>query len=44
MAAERIVWVRGLVPDPDLPFHRRTYEEPLTEAPANALSRHGTTC
>jgi hypothetical protein len=38
VAAERIVWVRGLVPDPDLPFHRRTYEEPLTEAPANALS------
>jgi alpha-L-rhamnosidase len=38
VAAERIVWVRGLVPDPDLPFHRRTYEEPLTEAPGRALS------
>ena len=38
VAAARIVWVRGLVPDPALPFHRRTYEEPLVEAPANALS------
>jgi alpha-L-rhamnosidase len=38
VAAARIVWVRGLVPDPALPFHRRSYEEPLVEAPANAVS------
>lgn len=38
VAAQRIVWVRGLVPDPDLPFHRRSYEEALTEAPGRALS------
>ena len=38
MAAERIVWIRGLVPDPDLPFHRRCYEEPLVEAPTDAVS------
>ena len=37
VAAQRIVWVRGLVPDPDLPFHRRCYEEPLAEAPRGAV-------
>ncbi|HEX3920253.1 MAG TPA: alpha-L-rhamnosidase N-terminal domain-containing protein, partial [Caulobacteraceae bacterium] len=38
VAAERIVWMRGLTPDPGLPFHRRTYEEPLTELPEGAVS------
>jgi alpha-L-rhamnosidase len=35
--ALRVVWVKGLVPDPDMPFYRRAYEEPLVEAPAGAL-------
>ncbi len=38
VAAKRIVWVRGLAPNPELPFHRRSYEEPLVEASANAVS------
>ena len=38
-APERIVWIRGLVPDPTLPFQRRCYEEALTEPPAEAVSR-----
>jgi hypothetical protein len=37
VAAKRIVWAYGLVPNPDLPFHRRCYEEPLTEAPEGAV-------
>jgi alpha-L-rhamnosidase len=40
-AAQRVVWVRGLVPDPSLPMHRRAYEEALTEPPAGALSHEG---
>jgi|HubBroStandDraft_1064217.scaffolds.fasta_scaffold02988_6 alpha-L-rhamnosidase len=39
VAAQRIVWMRGLVPDPTLPFHKRCYEEQLTELPARAASR-----
>ncbi|HEY1753279.1 MAG TPA: alpha-L-rhamnosidase C-terminal domain-containing protein [Caulobacteraceae bacterium] len=39
VAAERIVWVRGLVPHPELPFHRRAYEELLTNAPDGAVTR-----
>jgi len=31
--AKRIVWVKGLQPDSDLDFWRRSYEEPLVEAP-----------
>ena len=41
VAAQRIVWVRGLIPDPALPFHRRCYEEALVEAPADAVRREG---
>ncbi|HLK24148.1 MAG TPA: alpha-L-rhamnosidase C-terminal domain-containing protein [Caulobacteraceae bacterium] len=37
--AKRIVWVKGLYPDPDLVFHRRVYDEPLIDPPENALSR-----
>jgi hypothetical protein len=37
VAAQRIVWVRGLVPDPALPFHKRSYEETLTSPPDDAL-------
>jgi hypothetical protein len=39
VAPVRVVWVRGLVPDPELPFHRRCYEEALVEAPAGAVRR-----
>jgi alpha-L-rhamnosidase len=38
-AARRIVWIKGLYPDPDLVFHRRSYDEPLVEAPPNAVAR-----
>jgi len=38
-AAKRIVWVKGLYPDPDLVFHRRAYDEPLVEAAPNAVTR-----
>jgi hypothetical protein len=37
VAARRVVWVRGLVPDPTLPFHKRSYEEALALPPDNAL-------
>jgi alpha-L-rhamnosidase len=37
VAADRIVWIRGLVPDPNLPFHRRCYEEQLVAAPDGAV-------
>jgi alpha-L-rhamnosidase len=40
-AAKRIVWIKGLYPDPDLVFHRRSYDEPLVEAPPNAVAREG---
>ena len=36
--------MRGLVPDPDLPFHRRCYEEPLVEAPDGRGAAARTTC
>jgi hypothetical protein len=39
VAAERVAWIRGLVSDPDLPFHRRCYEEPMTEARRGAVTR-----
>src|SRR5580658_1581696 len=39
VAAARIVWTRGLAPDPALPFHRRCYDEVLVEAPADAVRR-----
>lgn len=38
VAARRIVWVRGLQPQPDLPFWKRCYEEPLTAAPDDAVT------
>ncbi len=38
-AAKRIVWIKGLQPDPELDFWRRSYEEPLVEAPDNAVTR-----
>jgi len=41
VAAQRIVWMHGLVPDGALPFHRRCYEEPLTELPAGAIRNAG---
>ena len=41
VAAQRLVWVRGLVPEPGLAFHRRCYEEALAEPPPGALSRPG---
>jgi alpha-L-rhamnosidase len=39
VAAQRIVWIRGLVPDPALPFYRRIYEERLVEARDDAVTR-----
>jgi alpha-L-rhamnosidase len=41
VAAQRVVWTRGLIPDPELPFHRRCYEEALVEAPAGAIRGEG---
>jgi alpha-L-rhamnosidase len=38
-AARRIIWMRGLVPDPDLPFHLRGYQEPFTPLPEGAVER-----
>jgi hypothetical protein len=38
-AAKRMVWIRGLRPDPDLDFWRRSYEEPLVQVPDKAVSR-----
>jgi hypothetical protein len=38
-AARRIVWIKGLQPDADLPFHQRCYKEALVEAPDNAVTR-----
>ncbi|MFI4933330.1 MAG: alpha-L-rhamnosidase N-terminal domain-containing protein [Caulobacterales bacterium] len=38
VGAARIVWMRGLLPDPSLPFHRRIYEEALTDLPAGAVT------
>ncbi len=37
VAAGRVVWTRGLIPDPELPFHRRCYEEVFVEAPGGAV-------
>ena len=37
--AKRIVWVRGLEPQPELDFWRRSYDEPLVEAPDRAVTR-----
>jgi alpha-L-rhamnosidase len=37
--ARRIIWSRSLVPDPDLPLHRRAYEEALGPLPDGAVSR-----
>jgi hypothetical protein len=37
VAAQRVVWVRGLAPNPALPWHRRCYEEAMTEAPTGAV-------
>ena len=39
VAAGRIAWIRGLIPQPALAFHRRCYEEALTEAPRGAVAR-----
>ncbi len=41
VAAERVVWIRGLAADPDLAWHRRAYEETLVEAPDGAIERAG---
>ncbi len=37
VAAQRVVWVRGLASDPSLPLQRRCYEEVLTDPPPNAV-------
>src|SRR5271155_3607162 len=37
--AERVVWIRGLTANPDLPFHRRCYEETLIPANGGAVHR-----
>lgn len=36
--ARRIVWMRGLVPEPDLPFHRRCYHEPFAPLTNRAIT------
>jgi len=41
LAAERVVWIRGLEPQPDLPFERRCYEEALVPAPEGAVRKAG---
>lgn len=38
-AAVRVVWARGLVPQPDLPFYRRSYEEAFAPLPPGAVER-----
>jgi hypothetical protein len=38
-AARRIVWARTLASNPDLPLHRRAYEEPIADLDAGALRR-----
>lgn len=35
--ARDIRWIKGQVPQPELPIHTRLYDEPLTEAPADAV-------
>jgi alpha-L-rhamnosidase len=35
----RIVWIKSLQANPDLPFYRRSYDEPLVEAPDGAVTR-----
>ena len=37
VVAQRIVWIRGLVPEPDEPFYRRIYQERLVSAADNAI-------
>ena len=37
--AARVVWSKALRAIPDLPFHRRCYEEALTDAPERAVLR-----
>ncbi len=39
VAAARVVWVRGLAAQPELPLHRRAYEEAFAELDAGALRR-----
>ncbi len=39
VAAERIVWTRGLAADPDIDWHRRSYEERLIEPPERSIER-----
>jgi hypothetical protein len=34
---ERLVWIKGLVPNPNLPIERRCYEEALRPAPNQAV-------
>ncbi len=37
--AKRVIWIKGLYPDPDLVFHRRAYDEPLIQRrQANAVT------
>jgi alpha-L-rhamnosidase len=37
VAAQRIVWTRGLIADPTLPFHKRCYEEVFAPAPDSSV-------
>jgi alpha-L-rhamnosidase len=39
VAAARVVWARGLEPDPSLAMHKRIYEEPLASLPNGAITR-----
>ena len=34
VTAERVHWLKGQIPDPELPLFRRLYEEYLVPAPA----------
>jgi hypothetical protein len=38
VAAKRIVWMKGLAANPDLPFFKRPYEERFAPLPDNAVS------
>jgi hypothetical protein len=38
-AARRVVWARALVSQPDLPLHRRAYDEPFADLDDDAVAR-----
>jgi alpha-L-rhamnosidase len=39
VAARRVVWMRGLIPNPDLPFHQRSYQETFAPVSDGAVKQ-----